>query len=204
MAIERREMVILTGNSHPDLAEEVTRHLDGRLSPISVYHRTNRETMVDIKESVRGKDVYIIQTGSRDCNNTIMELLIMAYACKTSTAHRIIGVIPYLPYSQQCQMRSRGCMVGKLLANMMVKSGIQHMITMDLHQKEIQGFFDCPVDNLRASPFFLRYIMESIPDYRNSVIVAKDPLAARRATSYAERLHLAIGKFITKQRVICK
>ena len=84
-------------------------------------------------------------------------------------------------------------MVGKLLANMMVKSGVQHMITMDLHQKEIQGFFDCPVDNLRASPFFIRYIIDKIPDYRNSVIVAKDPLAARRATSYAERLHLSIG-----------
>ena len=191
--MDRREMVILTGNSHPDLAEAVTKHLDGRLSPISVYHKTNRETMVDIKESVRGKDVYIIQTGNKDCNNTIMELLIMAYACRTSTAHRIIGVIPYMPYSQQCQMRSRGCMVGKLLANMMVKSGVQHMITMDLHQKEIQGFFDCPVDNLRASPFFIRYIIDKIPDYRNSVIVAKDPLAARRATSYAERLHLSIG-----------
>ena len=146
-----------------------------------------------LKEKRLSNDVYIIQTGSRDCNNTVMELLIMSYACRTSTAHRIISVIPYLPYSQQCKMVSRGCMVGKLLANMMVKSGIQHVITMDLHQKEIQGFFDCPVDNLRASPFFIRYIMESIPDYRNSVIVAKDPLAARKATSYAERLHLAIG-----------
>ena len=78
------------------------------------------------------------------------------------------------------------------------------MITMDLHQKEIQGFFDCPVDNLRASPFFIRYIIDKIPDYRNSVIVAKDPLAARRATSYAERLHLSIGRYFYKILICSK
>lgn len=91
-----------------------------------------------------------------------MELLIMAYACKTSSARSIVGVIPYLPYSKQCKMRKRGCIVSKLLAKMMCKSGLSHLITMDLHQKEIQGFFDCPVDNLRASPFLLQYIQESV------------------------------------------
>lgn len=98
----------------------------------------------------------------RDVNNNIMELLIMAYACKTSSARSIVGVIPYLPYSKQCKMRKRGCIVSKLLAKMMCKSGLSHLITMDLHQKEIQGFFDCPVDNLRASPFLLQYIQESV------------------------------------------
>lgn len=91
-----------------------------------------------------------------------MELLIMAYACKTSSARSIVGVIPYLPYSKQCKMRKRGCIVSKLLAKMMCKSGLSHIITMDLHQKEIQGFFDCPVDNLRASPFLLQYIQECV------------------------------------------
>lgn len=99
---------------------------------------------------------------SRDVNNNIMELLIMAYACKTSSAKSIVGVIPYLPYSKQCKMRKRGSIVTKLLAQMMCKSGLTHIITMDLHQKEIQGFFDCPVDNLRASPFLLQYIQESV------------------------------------------
>lgn len=98
----------------------------------------------------------------RDVNNNIMELLIMAYACKTSSANSIVGVIPYLPYSKQCKMRKRGCIVSKLLAKMMCKSGLSHIITMDLHQKEIQGFFDCPVDNLRASPFLLQYIQECV------------------------------------------
>ena len=118
--------------------------------------------MVEIGDSVRGKDLYIIQTGTKDVNNNIMELLIMAYACKTSSAKNIIGVIPYLPYSKQSKMRKRGCIVSKLLAKMMCKSGLTHVITMDLHQKEIQGFFDCPVDNLRASPFLLQYIQESV------------------------------------------
>lgn len=89
----------------------------------------------------------------------------MAYACKTSSARSIVGVIPYLPYSKQCKMRKRGCIVSKLLAKMMCKSGLSHIITMDLHQKEIQGFFDCPVDNLRASPFLLQYIQESVSTF---------------------------------------
>lgn len=105
----------------------------------------------------------------RDCNNNIMELLIMAYACKTSSAKSIVAVIPYLPYSKQCKMRKRGCIVSKLLAKMMCKSGLTHVITMDLHQKEIQGFFDCPVDNLRASPFLLQYIQECVCFYEIQV-----------------------------------
>ncbi|KAL4718080.1 hypothetical protein ACJJTC_018226 [Scirpophaga incertulas] len=146
--------------------------------------------------------MYVLNYGSnfRDVNNNIMELLIMAYACKTSSANSIVGVIPYLPYSKQCKMRKRGCIVTKLLAKMMCKSGLTHIITMDLHQKEIQGFYDCPVDNLRASPFLLQYIQESIPDYRNSVIVARNPGSAKKATSYAERLRLAIAVIHGEQK----
>lgn len=129
-----------------------------------------------------------------------MELLIMAYACRTSSAKSIVGVIPYLPYSKQCKMRKRGCIVTKLLAKMMCKSGLTHVITMDLHQKEIQGFFDCPVDNLRASPFLLQYIQENIPDYRDSVIVARNPGVAKKATSYAERLRLGIAVIHGEQK----
>lgn len=93
-------------------------------------------------------------------------------------------------------MRKRGSIVTKLVAKMMCNAGLTHVITMDLHQKEIQGFFDCPVDNLRASPFLLQYIQESIPDYRNAVIVARNPGSAKKATSYAERLRL--GKIVIK------
>ncbi|XP_037328716.1 phosphoribosyl pyrophosphate synthase-associated protein 1-like isoform X2 [Pungitius pungitius] len=122
-----------------------------------------------------------------------MELLVMAYALKTSCAKNIIGVIPYFPYSKQCKMRKRGSVVCKLLASMLAKAGLTHIITMDLHQKEIQGFFSFPVDNLRASPFLIQYIQEEVADYRNAVIVAKSPSAAKRAQSYAERLRLGLA-----------
>uniref|UniRef100_A0AAQ5Y7H4 Ribose-phosphate pyrophosphokinase N-terminal domain-containing protein n=1 Tax=Amphiprion ocellaris TaxID=80972 RepID=A0AAQ5Y7H4_AMPOC len=151
------------------------------------------KTRVDVKESVRGQTIFIIQTIPRDVNTAIMELLVMAYALKTSCAKNIIGVIPYFPYSKQCKMRKRGSIVCKLLASMLAKAGLTHIITMDLHQKEIQGFFSFPVDNLRASPFLIQYIQEEIPDYRNAIIVAKSPAAAKRAQSYAERLRLGLA-----------
>ncbi|XP_024892679.1 phosphoribosyl pyrophosphate synthase-associated protein 2 isoform X2 [Temnothorax curvispinosus] len=194
------DIVIVAGNSHPELANLIANRLGVKPGGCSVYHKSNRETMVEIGDSVRGKDLYIIQTGSKDVNNNIMELLIMAYACKTSSAKNIVGVIPYLPYSKQCKMRKRGCIVSKLLAKMLCTSGLTHIITMDLHQKEIQGFFDVPVDNLRASPFLLQYIQESIPDYHNSVIVARNPGSAKKATSYAERLRLGIAVIHGEQR----
>ncbi|XP_029357946.1 phosphoribosyl pyrophosphate synthase-associated protein 1-like isoform X3 [Echeneis naucrates] len=130
---------------------------------------------------------------TEDVNTAIMELLVMAYALKTSCAKNIIGVIPYFPYSKQCKMRKRGSIVCKLLTSMLAKAGLTHIITMDLHQKEIQGFFSFPVDNLRASPFLIQYIQEEIPDYRNAIIVAKSPSAAKRAQSYAERLRLGLA-----------
>ncbi|XP_067617109.1 phosphoribosyl pyrophosphate synthase-associated protein 2 isoform X8 [Eurosta solidaginis] len=194
------DIVLIHGNSHPDLANKVAERMGIKSGGCSVFHKTNRETMVEIGDSVRGKDIYIIQTGTKDANNNIMELLIMAYACKTSSARSIVGVIPYLPYSKQCKMRKRGCIVSKLLAKMLCTSGLTHIITMDLHQKEIQGFFDIPVDNLRASPFLLQYIQESIPDYRNSVIVARNPNSAKKATSYAERLRLGIAVIHGEQK----
>ncbi|XP_046663307.1 phosphoribosyl pyrophosphate synthase-associated protein 2 [Homalodisca vitripennis] len=194
------DIMLLHGNSHPELANLIANRLGVKSGGCSVYHKTNRETMVEIGDSVRGKDIYIIQTGTKDVNNNIMEMLIMAYACKTSSAKNIVGVIPYLPYSKQCKMRKRGCIVSKLLAKMMCNSGLTHIITMDLHQKEIQGFFDCPVDNLRASPFLLQYIQECIPDYRNAVIVARNPGSAKKATSYAERLRLGIAVIHGEQK----
>ncbi|XP_044758698.1 phosphoribosyl pyrophosphate synthase-associated protein 2 [Coccinella septempunctata] len=194
------DVVLVAGNSHPELANLIANRLGVKTGGCAVYHKQNRETMVQIGDSIRGKDIYIIQTGTKDVNNNIMELLIMAYACKTSSAKSVVGVIPYLPYSKQCKMRKRGCIVTKLLAQMMCKSGLTHLITMDLHQKEIQGFFDCPVDNLRASPFLLQYIQECIPDYRNSVIVARNPGSAKKATSYAERLRLGIAVIHGEQK----
>ncbi|XP_045567471.1 phosphoribosyl pyrophosphate synthase-associated protein 2 isoform X1 [Salmo salar] len=189
-------LVIFSANSHPssrEISKRIGERLGVELGKVQVYQEDNRETRVQIQESVRGKDVFIVQTVSKDVNSTIMELLIMVYACRTSCARSITGVVPYFPYSKQCKMRKRGSIVSKLLASMMCKAGLTHLITMDLHQKEIQGFFNIPVDNLRASPFLLQYIQEEIPDYRNAVIVAKSPASAKRAQSFAERLRLGIA-----------
>lgn len=187
----KAEMIILAGNSYSDLAEKIA----SRIKPLGecVVSKRSEETRVEINESIRGKDVFIIQTGSKEPNDNIMELLVMCYACKTSCARSIIGVIPYLPYSKQSKMRKRGCIVSKLVAKMLSKAGMTHLITMDLHQKEIQGFFDMPVDNLRASPFLIDYIQNQIPDYRNSIIVARNPGQAKRATAFAERLRLGFA-----------
>nr|XP_009930658.1 PREDICTED: phosphoribosyl pyrophosphate synthase-associated protein 2 [Opisthocomus hoazin] len=182
MNITKGGLVLFSANSNSscmELSKRIAERLGVEMGKVQVYQEPNRETRVQIQESVRGKDVFIIQTVSKDVNTTIMELLIMVYACKTSCAKSIIGVIPYFPYSKQCKMRKRGSIVSKLLASMMCKAGLTHLITMDLHQKEIQGFFNIPVDNLRASPFLLQYIQEEIPDYRNAVIVAKSPASAK-------------------------
>jgi len=191
--MDHRGSIILSGNSHPDLAKSVARHLDVKLGKSSAHQKTNKETVVEIQESVRGKDVYIIQTGTKDVNNTIMELLIMCYACKTSSCKNVIGVLPYLPYCSHTKMRRRGNISLKLVAQMLTKAGFNHIITVDMHSKESQGFFDCAIDNLRASPFLIQYIQESIPDWNNAVIVAKNPLVAKRASSYAERLRVGIS-----------
>ncbi|XP_071509527.1 phosphoribosyl pyrophosphate synthase-associated protein 2-like [Diadema antillarum] len=193
-------LLFFAGNSHPELANAVATRLGVEMAQVDVYTQDNKETKVQIQESVRGKDVFILQTGAKDVNTAIMELLIMVYACKTSSARSIVAVIPYLPYSKQSQMRKRGSIVAKLLATMLCKSGVTHVITMDLHHKEIQGFFDVPVDNLRASPFLVQYIQEHIPDWRNGVIVARNPGSAKRATSYAERLRLGLAVIHGEQK----
>ncbi|XP_063324582.1 phosphoribosyl pyrophosphate synthase-associated protein 1-like isoform X2 [Pelmatolapia mariae] len=196
MNIARGGYRVFSANSSTactELAQKITERLGVELGKSVVYQESNSETRVDVKESVRGQDIFIIQTIPRDVNTAVMELLVMAYALKTSCAKNIIGVIPYFPYSKQCKMRKRGSIVCKLLASMLAKAGLTHIITMDLHQKEIQGFFNFPVDNLRASPFLIQYIQEEVPNYRNAVIVAKSPSAAKRAQSYAERLRLGLA-----------
>ncbi|CAD5217549.1 unnamed protein product [Bursaphelenchus okinawaensis] len=195
-------MVILAGNSHPELAKLVAGHLGIPLGDATVYKKTNKETAVDIKQSVRSKHVFIIQSGNKDVNNNIMELMIMIYGCKTSMAKTITVVLPYLPYSKQCRQLRRSSIPMKLVADMICKAGATRVVTLDLYRKEIQGFFNIPVDNLRASPFLIQYVKENIPDYKNAVIVAKSPGAVNKATSYADRLRLGIAVIHGEQKDI--
>ncbi|KAL4624465.1 phosphoribosyl pyrophosphate synthase-associated protein 2-like [Arapaima gigas] len=196
MNITKGGLVIFSANSNPscmELAKRIAERLGVELGKVQVYQEANRETRVQIQESVRGKDVFIIQTVSKDVNTIIMELLIMVYACRTSCARSIIGVVPYFPYSKQCKMRKRGSIVSKLLASMMCKAGLTHLITMDLHQKEIQGFFNIPVDNLRASPFLLQYIQEEASNGSIFFGCQQWQFCCFRAQSFAERLRLGIA-----------
>uniref|UniRef100_A0AAX7TC75 Ribose-phosphate pyrophosphokinase N-terminal domain-containing protein n=1 Tax=Astatotilapia calliptera TaxID=8154 RepID=A0AAX7TC75_ASTCA len=175
-----------------ELAKKITERLGVELGKSVVFQESNRGEQ-GVMALYSSDFFFFFFFTIRDVNTAIMELLVMAYALKTSCAKNIIGVIPYFPYSKQCKMRKRGSIVCKLLASMLAKAGLTHIITMDLHQKEIQGFFSFPVDNLRASPFLIQYIQEEIPDYRNAIIVAKSPAAAKRAQSYAERLRLGLA-----------
>uniref|UniRef100_H2L3E7 Ribose-phosphate pyrophosphokinase N-terminal domain-containing protein n=1 Tax=Oryzias latipes TaxID=8090 RepID=H2L3E7_ORYLA len=199
MNISRSGYRVFSANSTPastELAKKITERLGVELGKSVVFQESNSETKVDLKESVRGQDVFIIQTIPRDVNTAIMELLVMTYALKSACARNIIGVVPYFPYSKQCKLRKRGSVVCKLLASMLAKAGASHVITMDLHQKEIQGFFSFPVDNLRASPFLIQYIQEEVRTQIRLLMTLKSfltPLVCLRAQSFAERLRLGLA-----------
>ncbi|KAI9839478.1 MAG: hypothetical protein M1819_002103 [Sarea resinae] len=191
---------LLTGNSHPQLAKLVADRLGIELTKIMVLQYSNQETSVTIGESVRDEDVFILQsTAPGDINDGLMELLIMINACKTASARRITAVIPNFPYARQDKKdKSRAPITAKLMANMLQTAGCTHVITMDLHASQIQGFFNVPVDNLYAEPSTLRWIRENL-DVAQCVIVSPDAGGAKRATSIADRLDLGFA-LIHKER----
>ncbi|KAG8038000.1 hypothetical protein G9C98_006325 [Cotesia typhae] len=170
---------VFSGSSHPDLAQRIVDRLGIDIGKVVTKKFSNLETCVEIGESVRGEDVYIVQSGSGEVNDNLMELLIMINACKIASASRVTAVIPCFPYARQdkkdkvgnhkvkggdgtdknvvmkineWKFRSRAPISAKLVANMLSVAGADHIITMDLHASQIQGFFDIPVDNLFAEP----------------------------------------------------
>ncbi|KAJ3039582.1 Ribose-phosphate pyrophosphokinase 2 [Rhizophlyctis rosea] len=152
---------------------------------------SNAETAVEIGVSVRNEDVFIIQSGSSAVNDHLMELLIMINACKIASARRITAVLPYFPYNKQSKKKkARGAITAKLVANMLAVAGVDHIITMDLHSSQTQGFFKSPVDNLTAEPCIIRYIRDNYPDYQNGVVISKNAGGAKRVTSLADRLKM--------------
>ncbi|XP_025423890.1 ribose-phosphate pyrophosphokinase 1 isoform X1 [Sipha flava] len=215
---------VFSGTSHPDLAQRIVDRLGIDVGKVVTKKFSNLETCVEIGESVRGEDVYIIQSGSGEVNDNLMELLIMINACKIASASRVTAVIPCFPYARQdkkdkngdipengnsrsratvkCnewKFRSRAPISAKLVANMLSVAGADHIITMDLHASQIQGFFDIPVDNLFAEPAVLKWIKENIPEWRNSIIVSPDAGGAKRVTSIADRLNVEFA-LIHKER----
>ncbi|KAJ7496815.1 phosphoribosyltransferase-like protein [Mycena latifolia] len=191
---------ILTGNSHPELAQAVAERLNVPLVPCTVKKFSNGEINVKISESVRDEDVFILQSGCSDVNDNLMELLILISACKTASARRITAVIPCFPYARMDKKdKSRAPITAKLVANMLVVAGCDHVITMDLHASQIQGFFDIPVDNLWSEPLMLTYIKRQIPGWQNCIIVSPDAGGAKRVTAIADKLGVEFA-LIHRQR----
>ncbi|CAO1622923.1 unnamed protein product [Parajaminaea phylloscopi] len=195
---------VFSGTSHPELAQLVAKRLGIPLGKATVTRNESGETIVRIAESVREHDVYIINTSccsptpsgvTASPNTALMELLIMIHACKTASARRITAVIPHFFYARQDKKdKSRAPITAKLIANMIENAGCDHVITMDLHASQIQGFFNVPVDNLYAEPAALQYIREMV-DCSKAVIVSPDAGGAKRATSLADRLNIDFALF---------
>jgi ribose-phosphate pyrophosphokinase len=185
-------------NSNPKLAAEMAQLLGCELGKCSVSRFSDGEIRINIEESVRGSEVYLVQSTSQPSNEYIMELLIMIDALKRASARTINVVIPYYGYARQDRKaRSREPITAKLIANLLEIAGAARVITMDLHAPQIQGFFDIPVDQLIGVPILSRYFEEK--RLEDIVIVAPDNGGVVRARKMASRLHAPIA-FIDKRR----
>ena len=181
--------MIFSGTSNPELSEEIAKYLEQPLSKATINRFSDGEISVQIAESVRGKDVFIIQPTSAPANDHLMELLIMTDALKRSSAKSITAVVPYYGYARQDRKAApRVPITAKLVANLMETAGITRMVTVDLHASQIQGFFDIPVDNLYGAILFMDYIKSK--NFKNPVIASPDIGGVARARYFAKKLGL--------------
>jgi len=181
--------MLFSGTANPELAQQISRHLDLPLSEARIKQFSDGEINVKIEESVRGKDVFIIQPTSAPANSNLMELLIMTDALKRSSAKSITAVVPYFGYARQDRKAEpRVPISAKLVANLMETAGITRVITIDLHASQIQGFFDIPVDNLYGAVLFKEYIESK--NFKNPVIASPDIGGVARARYFAKSLGL--------------
>ncbi|KAJ8653577.1 hypothetical protein O0I10_010724 [Lichtheimia ornata] len=185
-----RNTKVLAGSSHPELAGLVSKRLATPLADTKLKKFSNKETSVEIGVSIRNEDVFIIQSGSQDMNDNIIELCIMIQAARIGSAKRVTAVLPYFPYCKQSKRKGRTCITAKLVANMLAVAGVDHIITMDLHASQMQGFFQRPVDNLYAEPSIAKWITQNVPNWEDGVVVSKNAGGAKRVTSLADALRL--------------
>ncbi|KAI7900903.1 phosphoribosyltransferase-like protein [Cokeromyces recurvatus] len=274
-----RGPVVLSGSSHPKLVQQICDRLGIEPGRSKLSKFSNNETRVELYESVREQDVYIVQSGCGHVNDHFFELCIMIQACKTASARKVTAVLPFFPYSRQPDApfkRSGAPLIrpppmtvpsspkttpatpngifphenaipntifsrlaeeiegqkikvggnnnmqpqlnstqqndgykqwvvrsGTLIADLLSCAGADHIITMDLHDPQFQGYFDCPVDNLSSLPSMGKYIYRNIPNYKTAVIVSPDAGGAKRATSIASKLHMDFA-LIHKERMRAK
>jgi ribose-phosphate pyrophosphokinase len=199
-AMTLSNVMLFTGNANPRLATEIASALSIPMGKISVDTFSDGEIFVEIEENVRGRDIFIIQSLCNPTNDNLMELLIITDAMKRASCARVTAVIPYMGYARQ-DRRSRSARVpisAKVVANMIATSGVDRVLTVDLHADQIQGFFDIPLDNVYASPVLLGDIWKH--SYPNQIVVSPDVGGVVRARALAKRLEDADLAIIDKRR----
>ncbi len=198
-SVNTSNLCLMTGNANPELAKKIADHIGVDLFNTFVGRFNNGETQVMIGDSIRGKDIFIVQPTSQPVNDNLMDLLIMADACKRASAHSITAVVPYYAYARQDRKtRGREPISAKLVANLMVAAGMTRVITVDLHAGQIQGFFDIPVDHLLGAPVFADYFNGH--DFGGELVVVSPDLGGvTRARVLADFLKAPIA-IIEKRR----
>ncbi|WP_446898064.1 ribose-phosphate pyrophosphokinase [Clostridium sp. LBM24168] len=201
MITHGKSIKIFTGNSHPDLAKEIGDILGMKVGDSRVSTFSDGEISVDINETVRGRDVFIIQSTNNPVNDNLMELLIMIDAFKRASAGRITAVIPYYGYARQDRKaKARDPITAKLVADILTAAGADRVLTMDLHASQIQGYFNIPLDNLLGAPILAKYFIDKGFDSREDVVVVSPDLGSvTRARNFADKLHTQIA-IIDKRR----
>lgn len=195
---------IFCGNSNPEFAKTICKELGLELGHSTVKTFADGEASVSLEETVRGADVFLVQSTCKPVNDHLMELLVMIDACRRASAGRITAVIPYFGYARQDRKaKSRDPISAKLVANMITAAGADRVLTMDLHASQIQGFFDIPVDHLLGNPTFVNYFLNRFPedkfDHEDFVVVSPDVGSVARARAFAAKLHMGLA-IVDKRR----
>ena len=200
MNIHGKDIKIFTGNSNPALAREIATNLGLPLGSADIGMFSDGEIAVTIHESVRGSDVFIVQSTSNPVNDNLMEMLIMCDAFKRASAGRITAVIPYYGYARQDRKsKARDPISAKLVADLIVTAGADRVLTMDLHATQIQGFFNIPVDHMKGGGILLPYFQEKYAGNENFVVTSPDIGSVARARSFAQKLNAPLA-IIDKRR----
>ena len=196
-----KDIKIFTGNANPKLAADICKIIGTKLGESEVKSFADGEASVSLYETVRGSDVFLIQSTCKPVNDNLMELLIMVDACRRASAGRITAVMPYFGYARQDRKaKSRDPISAKLVANMLVAAGVDRVLTMDLHANQIQGFFDIPVDNLFGNPIFVDYYAKKFGERaEDMVVVSPDVGSVARARTFAQKLHMSLA-IVDKRR----
>lgn len=201
MNVHGKDIKIFSGNAYPKAAEEIAKSLGLPLGKCTVGHFADGEVSVSLEESVRGSDVFIVQSTCNPVNDNLMELIIMIDAFKRASAGRITAVMPYFGYARQDRKaKARDPISAKVVANMLTAAGADRVLTMDLHASQIQGFFDIPVDHLMGAPILTPYFQPIVHHHEDEyVAVSPDHGSVNRVRKFAEKLDIPLA-IIDKRR----